>query len=98
MWAILPLSTFFPFARPSHTCHNVRWTLGGELQAQRVSLTPASDIMFTSPPLSKFFTAGQVIDTVRGAGIYQPAVDAAIKRVQDGGWVSEVESSRVESG
>ena len=44
--------------------------------------------MFTSPLVSKFFPLGQVIETVRGAGIYQPALDTAIKRVDDGGWVS----------
>lgn len=43
--------------------------------------------MFTSPLLAKFFTLGQVIETVRGGGIYQPAVDEAIKRVEQGSWV-----------
>jgi len=43
--------------------------------------------MFTSPPLSKFFSNGQVIETVRGGGIYQPAVDTAIKRIEQGGWI-----------
>lgn len=46
--------------------------------------------MFTNPALSTFFRNGQVIETVRGGGIYQPAVDTAIERLQEGGWVSNV--------
>ncbi|KAF8260052.1 hypothetical protein EI94DRAFT_1612614 [Lactarius quietus] len=37
-----------------------RWTLG------------ASDIMFTNPVFSAFFRKGQVLETFRGAGVYQP--------------------------
>jgi hypothetical protein len=37
---------------------------------------------------SKFFTLGQVIETVRGGGIFQPAIDEAIKKLQAGDWVS----------
>lgn len=36
---------------------------------------------------STFFRNGQVIETFRGQGIYQPAVDAAIEKVDQGGWV-----------
>ena len=43
--------------------------------------------MFTNPFLRWFFNRGQVLDTERGAGIFQPAVDEAVKIVQDGGWV-----------
>lgn len=43
--------------------------------------------MFTNPVMSKFFGWGQVIETVRGGGIYQPAVDTAIKRLEQGGHV-----------
>lgn len=76
MWSLLPLSTYSPFARPSYTCANNRWTLG------------ASDIMFTNKPLSKFFSLGQVIETVRGGGIYQEGVEEAIQKIEEGGWVS----------
>ncbi|WVW83088.1 hypothetical protein I302_105106 [Kwoniella bestiolae CBS 10118] len=75
MWSLMPLSTYFPFATPSHTCRNSRWTLG------------ASDIMFTKPLHSKFFNLGQVIETHRGGGIFQPAVDRAVKLLQDGSWI-----------
>jgi hypothetical protein len=44
--------------------------------------------MFTKPFHAKFFSAGQVIETHRGKGIFQPAVDQAIKLLQDGEWVS----------
>ncbi|KAG6877845.1 hypothetical protein C0993_003218 [Termitomyces sp. T159_Od127] len=40
----------------------------------------ASDVMFTNPH-------GQIIETFRGKGIYQPAVDTAIQKLDQGGWV-----------
>ncbi|KAF8738181.1 hypothetical protein AX14_011598 [Amanita brunnescens Koide BX004] len=52
-----------------------RWTLG------------ASDIMFTNPLFSAFFRLGQTIETFRGKGIYQPAVDTAIDMVNQGYWI-----------
>ncbi|KAH9994343.1 acyltransferase-domain-containing protein [Russula compacta] len=52
-----------------------RWTLG------------ASEIIFTNPVFSAFFRKGQVIETFRGAGIYQPAVDVAIEKLRAGAWV-----------
>jgi len=36
---------------------------------------------------SAFFRKGQVIETFRGAGIYQPAVDLAIEKLRAGAWV-----------
>ncbi|WWC69460.1 uncharacterized protein I206_103400 [Kwoniella pini CBS 10737] len=75
MWSLMPLSNYFPFATPSHTCRNSRWTLG------------ASDVLFTKPLHSKFFDLGQVIETHRGGGIFQPAVDRAVKLLQDGSWI-----------
>ncbi|KAJ7047688.1 acyltransferase-domain-containing protein [Mycena alexandri] len=53
----------------------IRWTLG------------ASDVMFTNPVFSAFFRSGQVLETVRGIGIYQPSVDAAIDKLNSGKWV-----------
>ncbi|CBQ68104.1 related to TAZ1-Lyso-phosphatidylcholine acyltransferase [Sporisorium reilianum SRZ2] len=55
--------------------YTVRWTLG------------ASDIMFTSPLLSRFFRSGQCIETHRGGGIYQPAIDDAIAKLDAARWV-----------
>ncbi|TFK73013.1 acyltransferase-domain-containing protein [Pluteus cervinus] len=52
-----------------------RWALG------------ASDIIFTNPLFSTFFTLGQTLETFRGKGIYQPAVDTAINKLNRGGWV-----------
>lgn len=45
--------------------------------------------MFTNRLFSRFFNNGQVIETVRGGGIFQPAVDKAIKLLQDGEWVKQ---------
>ncbi|BEI88989.1 uncharacterized protein CcaverHIS019_0203510 [Cutaneotrichosporon cavernicola] len=83
MWSLLPTTTYFPFAGPRYTCANSRWTLG------------ASDIMFTNPTLSKFFGWGQVIETVRGGGIYQLGVDDAIRKIEEGGWVHMFPEGRV---
>jgi len=42
--------------------------------------------MFTNPYTSKFFELGQVINTERGGGVFQPAIDQAVKLLQDGEW------------
>jgi len=47
----------------------------------------ASEIIFLNPLFSEFFRRGQVLETFRGRGIYQPAVDFAIDRLDQGGWV-----------
>ncbi|SGY32052.1 BQ5605_C002g01312 [Microbotryum silenes-dioicae] len=52
-----------------------RWTLG------------ASDMMFTGKWDSWFFSRGQVMETLRGKGIYQKAIDRAAKKLNDGQWV-----------
>lgn len=44
--------------------------------------------MFTNSVHSKFFNLGQVIETHRGAGIFQEAIDRAVKLLQEGNWVS----------
>lgn len=36
---------------------------------------------------SAFFRKGQVLETFRGQGIFQPAVDTAISKLNDGAWV-----------
>ncbi|CAE7129082.1 unnamed protein product [Rhizoctonia solani] len=66
-------------ALPTKHCilnpRNMRWTLG------------ASDIMFTNPLYRWFFRNGQVIETVRGVGVHQPAVDIAVAKLNSGAWV-----------
>ncbi|KAF9008798.1 acyltransferase-domain-containing protein [Cyathus striatus] len=52
-----------------------RWALG------------ASDIIFTNSLFSTFFRLGQTLETCRGQGIFQPAVDSAIDKLNEGGWV-----------
>lgn len=52
-----------------------RWTLG------------AADIMFTNRFISPLFHHGQVIKTVRGDGIYQPAIDTAIDKLNNFQWI-----------
>ncbi|KAF8582411.1 acyltransferase-domain-containing protein [Ramaria rubella] len=53
----------------------MRWSLG------------ASDICFTNPLFSEFFRQGQVLETFRGKGIRQEAVDRAIHLLNEGQWV-----------
>lgn len=53
----------------------VRYTLG------------ASDVMFNSSFQSWFFKSGQIIETHRGKGIYQDAIDQATSKLENGRWV-----------
>ncbi|KAI8873658.1 acyltransferase-domain-containing protein, partial [Ramicandelaber brevisporus] len=50
----------------------MRWTLG------------AQELCFATPAASTFFTLGQTVPTLRGAGITQPAIDEAINRLDAG--------------
>jgi hypothetical protein len=43
--------------------------------------------VYTTRVFSAFFRKGQVIETFRGEGIYQPAVDLAIEKLRAGAWV-----------
>ncbi|KAF8639973.1 hypothetical protein AX17_001220 [Amanita inopinata Kibby_2008] len=52
-----------------------RWTLG------------ASDVIFINPLFCYFFRLGQTIEITRGKGIYQPAVDIAIDKLNQGHWI-----------
>ncbi|KAJ7591405.1 acyltransferase-domain-containing protein [Mycena floridula] len=57
------------------TSRTTRWTLG------------ASDVMFTNPVFSEFFRRGQVIETFRGKGVFQKAIDVAIQKLDQGHWL-----------
>ncbi|ORX43478.1 acyltransferase-domain-containing protein [Hesseltinella vesiculosa] len=61
----------------------MRWVLG------------AADICYTDIFKATFFTCGKAIPTVRGAGIYQPAVDYAIARLKQGGWIQVFPEGKV---
>ncbi|KAG8218352.1 acyltransferase-domain-containing protein, partial [Butyriboletus roseoflavus] len=71
-WGILPFENFT-------NSRTIRWVLG------------ASDIMFTNPSVERgllpFFRKGQVIETFRGNGIWQPALDVAIEKLNQGHWL-----------
>ncbi|KDR83457.1 hypothetical protein GALMADRAFT_109958 [Galerina marginata CBS 339.88] len=60
-----------------------RWALG------------ASEVIFTNPVFSAFFSLGQTLETFRGKGIYQPAVDTAIQKLNEGRWVHLYSESKV---
>jgi hypothetical protein len=49
------------------------------------TLSRLSDSVF-----SAFFREGQVLETFRGRGIYQPAVDTAIEKLDQGQWVCSI--------
>lgn len=46
-------------------------------------------------PRSIFFSLGQAIPTIRGSGIYQPAVDYAIHKANQNGWIHIFPEARV---
>ncbi|KAL4082003.1 acyltransferase-domain-containing protein [Scleroderma yunnanense] len=60
-----------------------RWVLG------------ASDILFTNPVFSALFRNGQVIESFRGKGVFQPAVDTAVDKLNQGHWVHLFSEGRV---
>ena len=70
------------------------WSSTRKERRQRLKVT-ASDIMFTNRFFSRFFTHGQVIETHRGKGVFQPAVDEAVRLVQSGAWVHIFPEGRV---
>ncbi|KAH9818006.1 acyltransferase-domain-containing protein [Melampsora americana] len=63
--------------------NSVRWTLG------------ASDILFTNRLIAPLFHSGQVIETFRGQGIHQPAIDTAIDKLNKAQWVHIFPEGRV---
>lgn len=60
-----------------HACNTnvIRWSLA------------ANDICFTNKYHSWFFMFGKCIPVVRGAGVYQPAVDVCLQKLKQGEWV-----------
>jgi len=56
---------------------------------RRLSCKTTKAYLHCAPRIfSAFFRNGQVLKTIRGDGIYQPAVDAAIEKLAKGEWVS----------
>jgi monolysocardiolipin acyltransferase len=85
IWGVLPARTYF-------NSHLTRWSLG----ASDIIFTnpygpsyPSSSCTHSRSRsvFSAFFRKGQVLETFRGVGIYQPAIDTAIEKLRAGAWV-----------
>ncbi|XP_024536046.1 N-acylphosphatidylethanolamine synthase [Selaginella moellendorffii] len=55
----------------------------------------AEDICFTNPLFSYFFRVGKCIPIRRGAGIYQPFMDEALDRINEGEWMHTFPEGKV---
>ena len=60
-----------------------RWSLG------------ASDIIFKNDACRWFFHQGQTLEVLRGAGVFQPAIDTAIAKLNEARWVHIFPEGRV---
>jgi hypothetical protein len=68
---------------PQISCLRIRqWSGDNILSAPRAELLLWSESLF-----SAFFRKGQVVETFRGNGIWQPALDVAIEKLNQGHWV-----------
>ncbi|KAI9205147.1 uncharacterized protein BJ171DRAFT_503117 [Polychytrium aggregatum] len=61
----------------------MRWSFG------------AKEVVFINDLIGKFFFAGNVYPIVRGNGIFQPAMDIAVDKVQNNQWVHLFSEARI---
>ncbi|KAI8320224.1 Phospholipid/glycerol acyltransferase, partial [Martensiomyces pterosporus] len=65
---------------------HARWTLG------------ARELLYKNPLLNAFFAFGQTVPTVRGDGIYQLAVEIALRKMNENRWVHVFPEGKVNQG
>merc|ERR1712142_107049 len=59
--------------------------------------TSASEVIFSNMPLSTFYSLGKVVPIVRGWGVYQPAMEFLLERLNGGSWINIFPEARVNS-
>ena len=89
-----PCADIFTFAsnaldtrRVRHYVHKPVSPPSSHVQTAPRSTTILMVYVYITRFFSAFFRKGQVIETFRGEGIYQPAVDLAIEKLRAGAWV-----------
>ena len=75
LFAVFVISAVLTKNKLLLNARKMRWSIG------------AKELIFTNQLFNYFFSRGKVIPVIRGAGVYQDAVNFCVDRLNDGNWV-----------